>query len=275
MRSTPACARARDDMRGTGSSHVIEMAVGVDHRRVYESRSVPESAAAAARVASGVGAVAGTASAASTLALAARERDAGQDQHQAGDRGRRDLLVEQHRAVGERQRRDQVPAQRGAPGAGLGDQREVEDERDRGADHAEAHDGRDLAQVGAGLAERRERRTAASATAATAQAAKLTTSGGTPAEASAGVHRAQRRSASAAPTIASAPRNSPVLWTVSTPISSTTPAKPITSPIPPRRSTRSVGSISGASSAMNSGPGEISTPVSPEEICVSPKADQR
>ncbi len=107
--------------------------------------------------------------------------------------------------------------------------------------------------------------------AATAQAAKLTTSGGMSRKRSR-ANIAPSAYASAAPIIASAPRNSPVLPTVSTPISSSTPAKPIKRPTFPRRSTRSLRSIAGASSAMNSGPGEISTPVRPESISVSPNA---
>ncbi len=108
--------------------------------------------------------------------------------------------------------------------------------------------------------------------AATAQAPKLTTIGGTSHAKRSFANIAPSAYASAAPSIASAPRNSPALPTVSTPISSITPAKPITRPMAPRRSTCSERSIAGASSATNNGPGEISTPVSPEVICVSPKA---
>src|SRR3954451_42069 len=66
------------------------------------------------------------------------ERHAAEDQHEAGDGGDRDRLVEEDRAVEERDARGEVGDERGAARAGLVDELVEDDEPERPAPHAEA-----------------------------------------------------------------------------------------------------------------------------------------
>src|SRR3954467_4243113 len=67
--------------------------------------------------------------------------DATEDENQAGDGGNGDRLIAEHGAIEQRDARREVADERGAAGADLGDQLVVDDERERGAEHAE-HDQR-------------------------------------------------------------------------------------------------------------------------------------
>jgi hypothetical protein len=70
-----------------------------------------------------------------------RQRDTREDEHHAGDRARRDRLVEQRGAIGKRDRRREVGHEGGAPRAQLSDELVEDHERRRRAEGAEADEG--------------------------------------------------------------------------------------------------------------------------------------